>query len=79
MAKVMLSTKDNPYNPFTHFDEWYRFDLEKGYDSSGFLARIARTSDVFTEEENNLLLEGAIDDIIRLDFMNVYIKVKSNN
>lgn len=75
----MLSTKDNPYNPFTQFDQWYNYDMDLGYDSSGYLARIVRTSDTFTDDENNLLIEGAIDDIIRLDFLNLYIKVKSTD
>ena len=26
MAKCMLTTVDNPYNPFTQWDAWFRFD-----------------------------------------------------
>ena len=72
----MLSTFDNPYNPFVDFDSWLMFDMEKGYNSCGYLARIARTSDQFSEEENNLEVERAIDEIIKHDFMNLYIKVR---
>ena len=72
----MLSTFDNPYNPFVDFDSWLMFDMEKGYNSCGYLARIARTSDQFSEEENNLEVERAIDEIIKYDFMNLYIKVR---
>lgn len=76
MAKAcMLSTFDNPYNPFVDFDSWLRYDMEKSYNSCGYLARIARTSDQFSEEENNLEVERAIDEIIKYDFMNIYIKV----
>ena len=72
MAKYMLTTFDNPYDPFDQFDLWYRFDLDKGYDSCGYLARIARTSDQLTDEENNLEIKRAIDEIIKYDFMNIY-------
>jgi len=29
----MLTTFDNPYDPFTQFDKWLLFDMEKGYNS----------------------------------------------
>lgn len=74
--KCMLSTIDNPFNPFKDFDSWFLFDIEKGYNSCSYLARIARTSDQFTDEENNEEIERAIDEIIQYDFMGVYIKVK---
>lgn len=71
----MLTTIDNPYDPFNQFDSWYMFDLDKGYGSCSYLARIAKTSDQLTEEENALEVERAIDEIVLLDFMNVYKKV----
>lgn len=73
--ECMLTTFDNPYNPFDNFNSWFLFDTEKGYNSCGYLARIAKTSDQFTEEENNKEIERAIDEIIKYDFMNVYTKV----
>jgi hypothetical protein len=76
MAKFMLSTIDNPFNPFEQFDQWYMFDLDKGYSSCSFLDRIARTSDQLSDEENDVDIERAIDEIIKYDFQNIYIKVK---
>lgn len=73
--KVMLTTIDNPYNPFEDFKNWFLFDVEHGYNSCSYLARITRTSDQFTEKENNEEMERAIDEIIAHDFMNIYIKV----
>ena len=71
-----LTTSDNPYSPFDQFTQWMMFDEEKGYHTSAYLGRIARTSDQFTEEENNQEVERAIDEIIKYDFMNIYRKVK---
>jgi hypothetical protein len=75
MAKCMLTTFDNPYDPFEQFDSWYMFDQDKGYNTCSYLARIARTSDQLSEEENDLEVERAIDEIIKYDFRNIYKKV----
>lgn len=72
---IALTTIDNPYNPFTHFNEWFLYDVEKGYNSCSYLARIARTSPNLSDEENFAEIERAIDEIIRLDFMHIYVKV----
>lgn len=74
--RYALTTNDNPYDPFEQFTKWMMFDEEKGYHTCAYLGRIARTSDQFTEEENNQEIERAIDEIIKYDFMNIYKKVK---
>ncbi len=75
MRRCMLTTFDNPYDPFEQFTSWFLFDIEKGYDSCAYLGRIARTSDQLSEEENELEIERAIDEIIKYDFRNIYKKV----
>lgn len=77
--KTMLSTIDNPFNPFKDFNSWFLFDVEKGYNSCAYLARIAKTSNEFTEKEEDEEIERAIDEIIKYDFMNLYIKVTEPN
>ena len=72
----MLSTIDNPYDPFDNFSSWYMFDVESGYNSCSYLARIAKTSEQFTDLENEEEIERAIDEIIQYDFRNIYVKVK---
>lgn len=74
--KVMLTTVDNPYNPFDNFKSWFLFDVQKGYNSCSYLARIAKTSEIMSEQENDEEIERAIDEIIEKDFLNLYIKVK---
>ena len=76
---VALTTFDNPYNPFEQFSSWFLFDVEKGYNSCAYLGRIAKTSDQFSDEENEKEIEKAIDEIVRYDFMNIYKKVKRNS
>lgn len=76
MGRVGLTTVDNPYDPFEQFTSWFLFDEEKGYHSTSYLGRIARTSDELSDEENNLEIERAIDEIIKYDFRNIYRKVR---
>ena len=73
---TMLTTVDNPYDPIDDFMNWYMFDVEKGYNSCSYLARIAKTSEQFTDLENEEEIERAIDEIIKYDFMNIYVKVQ---
>ena len=51
--KCMLTTIDNPFDPFEQFTSWLLFDEEKGYHSCSYLGRIARTSDQLSDEENS--------------------------
>lgn len=71
-----LTTYDNPYDPFKEFDKWFLFDIVGGYNSCGYLARIARTSEQLTEAENLNEIERAIDEIILLNPI-LYKKVKT--
>ena len=73
---AMLTTVDNPYDPIDDFMNWYMFDVEKGYNSCSYLARIAKSSEQFTDLENEEEIERAIDEIIKYDFMNMYVKVQ---
>ena len=79
MAECRLTTFDNPYDPFKQFNSWFLFDIEKGYNSCGYLARIARTTDQMSDTENEEEIERAIDEIIQYDFMNIYKKVRKSD
>lgn len=76
IESARLTTIDNPYNPFDQFDSWFLFDIDKGYNTCGYLGRIARTSSELSDKENQEEIERAIDEIIKYDFMNIYKKVK---
>lgn len=72
----MLTTKDNPYDPFEQFDAWLQFDVIKGYNSCGYLARIANVSDRLSRIDYAEEIERAIDEIIDIDPFNIYSKVE---
>ena len=71
----MLTTVDNPFDPFDDFTSCFLFDIEKGYDSCGKVMRIAKLSDDLTEKEEDVEIERAIDEIIKYDPLDVYKKV----
>lgn len=75
MRKVAITTVDNPYDPFTQFDEWYAYDEIHGYHSCSLLARFAKTSIDLNSEETNLLIENAIDRIVNLNGLGNYRKL----
>ena len=71
----MLTTVDNPFDPFEQFSSWFLFDVEKGYNSCGKLARIANVSESMSETEFNNEIDSAIDKLIKVDFLDIYNKV----
>lgn len=77
--ECMLTTFDNPFDPFEQFNSWFLFDIEKGYNTCGYLARIVNISDQLSENEMEKEIERAIDEIIKYDFLNIYKKVRADN
>ena len=76
MAKdCMLTTFDNPYNPFDDFTLWLLYDKEQGYNTCERLARIAKLSDDMSQDEIDAETDRAMDEIIFYDFLNIYKKV----
>ena len=76
MAEVMLTTVDNPYNPFTQFDDWYAFDMLQGYNTCEYLARICFPSDALSISLNDAEIERAIDEAVKYNVIGIYKKVK---
>lgn len=73
--EVMLTTKDNPYNPFEQFDEWYLFDELSGYHTCGLLDRFANVNDEMSESDKSLMIDIAIEEIVSLE-PEIYKKVE---
>lgn len=74
----MLTTFDNPYDPFDQYEDWLQFDLDAGYSTNSYLARIAMLSESLSDKEICDEIERAIDEIIKYDFRNIYKKVKKD-
>ena len=72
---MMLTTIDNPFNPFTQWDEWKRYDEDKKYYTCSYLARIAKTSDDLSEVDYNKAIDDAIEEIVSLNINGMYTKV----
>ena len=75
MKASMLTTTDNPFDPFEQFDEWQKFDELKGYYTCSYLARITKTSNELSEVDESLAIEDAIDEIIDLNVLGIYEKI----
>ena len=73
--EYMLTTVDNPYNPFTRFEEWMEFDISKGYNTSALLGRVAILSDDLSEPDQQLAIQYAIDEIVRMNVSGMWRKV----
>lgn len=75
MTVYALTTIDNPFDPIDDYDKWFAFDHSRGYNSSEYLARIAKTSQFLSSEQNMKEIERAIDEIIEINPLQVYKKV----
>ena len=75
----MLTTVDNPHDPFTDYDNWYQWDERAGYHSTSFLARIVQTSNEISDADWDLAMDQAIDEIVKENVSGVYVKVMREN
>jgi len=71
----MLTTTDNPFNPFVEFDKWLSFDAQKGYNTCGLLARLTITSNELSETDQELAIYEAMDKIVKENYYGVHKKV----
>lgn len=75
MIQAMLTTFDNPHDPFNDYDSWYRWDEQAGYHTPSFLARIAKVSVETSLPDQERAIELAIDEIIKENVTGMYRKV----
>lgn len=77
-VEYMLTTVDNPFDPFEQFDEWYAYDTQQGYHTAAFLARITMLSDDLSDADQHVAIQVAIDEIVEVNVLGLYRKVSRN-
>jgi hypothetical protein len=78
-TEYMLTTIDNPFDPFTMFDEWLEYDTRMGYNTAAFLARVANVSHEMSEPDIALGIQYAINEIVNENVSGMWIKVSRNS
>ena len=66
---ILLTTKDNPYNPFTQYDDWKYFDEKtKHYNTEAYIAReVGMLDPDISDEELAHERMNAFKEIIKLN------------
>lgn len=77
MAEHKLTTVDNPYDPFTEWDQWYEFDERSGYQTTGLLARIIVFSSEMSESQMDQAIEDAIEEIVDENVSGMHRRVQA--
>ena len=75
MSQCLLTTMDNPNNPFTHMDEWLAFDIEHRYMTMEWLGKFSNASSLLDEKDYEEETSMAIDRFLALNPFGVHIKV----
>jgi hypothetical protein len=78
-TEYMLTTVDNPFDPFTMFDEWLDYDTRMGYHTASFLDRIAKVSSELSEPDQAIAIQDAIDEIVNENVSGMWRKVKRDD
>lgn len=73
--EYMLTTVDNPFDPFTRFDEWLDYDIGMGYNTVSFLDRVAKVSNDLSLPDQALAIQDAIDEIVQENISGMWRKV----
>ena len=71
----MLSTTDNPFNPWTHYDQWFDWDTSRGYNTASYLATIVQLINANGRVSDDDALALAIDDILEFNITGNYALV----
>lgn len=78
-TEYMLTTVDNPFDPFTMFDQWLTYDSMMGYNTPSFLDRVANVSNDLSEPDQALVIQKAIDEICEENVGGMWKKVSRSS
>lgn len=72
---AMITTIDNPHDPREDFAAWFAWDLQQGYNTCAYLARVAVVATEFPQVVQDHQIEAAIDEIIEVHAGGLYKKL----
>ena len=75
----MLTTVDNPYDPRLEFKAWYAWDVEHGYNTCDYLARVAVAPDELPQSIIDYYNDKAMDEIINIHDGGLYKKLPAED
>lgn len=64
---IMLTTIDNPFNPFTQYDAWQEWDEANGYFTCALLDRFVKSSDELSDYDQALAINQGINNLLKLN------------
>lgn len=75
LTESMLSTDDNPYDPFDNYPQWEAWDRRAGYHTSDFIARIVLATGETSIQLAVQAINNAVDEAVRENVQGNYVKV----
>lgn len=76
VKEFLITTIDNPYNPFSEYEDWLRFDEENGYNTQNYVARVLQVKDLDDSLSEDEKLDIALESILSIN-QGLYVKVFS--
>jgi len=79
IVETFITTFDNPFDPFTQFNEWCSYDVQLGYNTCALIDRVYQAfvdSDLFDENEKEIKRIESMKRIVAL-MPNVYKLIKN--
>ena len=78
MADYMVTTIDNPYNPFTRYRKWREHDDSHCYHTEEWIYVLSKTSNDLLPEERDEQIDFGVDRLLMLDPYGLHVKVYEN-
>lgn len=68
----MITTVDNPFNPREDYLQWNQWDIDNGYNTASYLARILQNFETVDDEYTSQSIEEAQQIMIDNDMIGIY-------
>ena len=73
VVPMILSTPDNPYDPFKNFELWYAYDEEHGHHTCSYVERLTNSSDVLSDAQLQVAVNEAVRKIFTVNPQGMYV------